>query len=354
MAGNMKSSFTVFLCSTYTDLSSERTAVLEAVRKLQLHHDSMEFFGARSSLPIETCLEEVRNSDILVVIIGFKYGTLVPGLPISFSEAEYQEGYRLGKPCLIYLRDDNVPILPRYIERNAERLQALERFKDELKARHTVATFKEASDLAVSVAADLSRTVKAFEENIPSAGGGGRRKTDYPVLEEIKAMARRALEKRVSEQALLEAVGHAVKSLLAAEEGNRPVRVYLSYSTQDHYVVDKFISFLTSKNINILVDIQGLTTGEKWQERIKDVIKSADILIVFLSKNSIKSKWVQSEISYFMSLQINEPREYKIIPVRLDHTEIPALLRSVKYLDLRDQNIDRAIEELSVAIKNYL
>ena len=30
----------------------------------------MEFFGAQPGRPIETCLEEVRNSDVLVVIVG--------------------------------------------------------------------------------------------------------------------------------------------------------------------------------------------------------------------------------------------------------------------------------------------
>src|SRR5437879_13419304 len=113
-----KSTLTVFLCSTYSDLTAERTSVLEAIRRLQLKHDSMEFFGARTSQTIETCLEEVRASDILVVIVGHKYGTMVPNQAISFSEAEYSEGIRLGKPCLVYFRDDNVPVLPRDVERD--------------------------------------------------------------------------------------------------------------------------------------------------------------------------------------------------------------------------------------------
>ena len=86
----MKSPLTVFVCSTYSDLSEEREAVLDAIRRLQLQHDSMEFFGARADQPIETCLAEVRRSNILVVIVGHRYGTLVPELGISFSEAEYK------------------------------------------------------------------------------------------------------------------------------------------------------------------------------------------------------------------------------------------------------------------------
>src|SRR5215213_1159029 len=101
----MTTSLTVFVCSTFSDLSAEREAVLDAIRRLQLQHDSMEFFGARAEQPIETCLEEVRRSDVIVVIVGHRYGSIAPDLGISYSEAEYSEGYRLGKPCLIYIRD---------------------------------------------------------------------------------------------------------------------------------------------------------------------------------------------------------------------------------------------------------
>jgi hypothetical protein len=73
-------SFTVFVCSTFSDLSQEREGVLDAIRRLKLQHDSMEFFGARAEQPIETCLQEVRASEVLVVIVGHRYGTIVPGL----------------------------------------------------------------------------------------------------------------------------------------------------------------------------------------------------------------------------------------------------------------------------------
>jgi Domain of unknown function (DUF4062) len=161
----MKRSLTVFLCSIYTDLTEERDRVLDAVRRLQLQPDSMESFGARADLPIETCLAEVRRSDILVVIVGHRYGSLVPNLNVSFSEAEYREGYRLGKPCLVYLRDENVPVLPKHVERDPEKLRLLEAWKETLTTRHTPKVFTNAHELAVQVAADLSRTVQAVEES---------------------------------------------------------------------------------------------------------------------------------------------------------------------------------------------
>jgi putative nucleotidyltransferase with HDIG domain len=153
----------VFLCSTFTDLTDERKSVLEAIRRVQLQHDSMEFFGARAKVPIKTCLEEVRKSDVLVVILGHRYGNLVPGRGISFSEAEYREGHRLRKPCLVYFRDDNVPVLPKNVERDSAKSLLLDKWKERLGKRHTIGSFTAASDLALQVAADLGLTLRTLQ-----------------------------------------------------------------------------------------------------------------------------------------------------------------------------------------------
>jgi Domain of unknown function (DUF4062) len=151
----MSASFTVFVCSTFDDLEQEREGVLDAIRRVQQRHNAMEFFGARPGRPIDVCLDEVRKSDLLVVIVGLKYGSLPPGMGISYSQAEYEEGARLEKDCLVYLRDDDVPILPKYVERDPEKLRLLDEWKRTLNAKHTIAKFPDWPHLAVQVAADL-------------------------------------------------------------------------------------------------------------------------------------------------------------------------------------------------------
>ena len=98
-----------------------------------------------------------------MVIVGLKYGSLPPDMGVSYSQAEYEEGGRLEKPCLVYLRDDDVPILPKHVERDPDKLKLLEARKQALNARHTVAKFEDWPGLAVQVAADLGHFLLVVE-----------------------------------------------------------------------------------------------------------------------------------------------------------------------------------------------
>lgn len=146
----------MFLCSTYADLAEERGLVLDAIRRLQQQHHAMEFFGARSDSPIETCLDEVRKSDLVVVVVGHRYGSLVADRDISYSQAEYEEAVRLPRPVHVYIRrgeptgnDAQEP----------EQQRRLDAFKALLSSRHTVAMFQDGQDLPVQVVADISRVL---------------------------------------------------------------------------------------------------------------------------------------------------------------------------------------------------
>ena len=67
----------VFLSSTFLDLVGEREAVLKALHKKSASTLAMEYFVATPTTPRETALEKLRNSDVMVLVIGFKAGTLL-------------------------------------------------------------------------------------------------------------------------------------------------------------------------------------------------------------------------------------------------------------------------------------
>ena len=347
----MASPLTVFLCSTYSDLIEEREGVLDAIRRLQLQHDSMEFFGARPGRPLETCLEEVRRSDVLIVVVGHRYGTVAPEIGISFSEAEYEEGFRLRKPCLVYMRADTVPVLPSNVEQDAEKIGLWRRWKQTLQTRHTVATFTDANDLAVQVAADLGRTAQSLAEGERTARAAFGA-AEPALKEEINELLDGARARGVHEATLLSTVRRAVAALLAAE-GRRETTVFLSYARADQEIVEAVAGGLRAAGMKVWFDQDDVKLGSNWIQEIERALDSADFFCFFLSPASMGSQWAQRELDVALYRQVSENQQTVLLPVLLADTEIPPLLRNIQYLDLRDGDVARAVGELTAAIGHH-
>ena len=347
----VKTPLTVFVCSTFSDLNEEREAVLDAIRRLRLQHDSMEFFGARANQPIETCLQEVRRSNILVVIVGHRYGSLLPEANISFSEAEYSEGYALEKPCLVYIRDENVPILPKHMERDPDRLKRLEQWKKTLQTRHTVAAFQGSTDLAVQVAADLSRTISALEET-GRAREKARSESSVPLLDEISKLIEEAMKVGVTEHSLLSSIRRSVSEAVS-ETKQLGATVFLSYASADREIVRRVANGLSKAGLHLWFDQSSLMPGADWVREIESGLDTADFIVFFISRHSAHSGSAQKELQIALHRQVLGEHGAVLLPVLLEQADVPPLLRQIHWVDMMDRNVDRTVEQLVRAIRRY-
>jgi hypothetical protein len=131
----------VFVSSTFIDLKEERNQVLEAIKYLQYKEIAMEYWGANPKEPIESCLNKVRKSNIFIGIIAHLYGNIVEKTGKSFTQMEYEEALRLNLPCLIYFKNEDVEVLPSFVERNPDSIKKLDEFKRTLSKKHTIGFF---------------------------------------------------------------------------------------------------------------------------------------------------------------------------------------------------------------------
>jgi hypothetical protein len=104
----------VFISSTCYDLLDLRAELHEGLRDLgveALFSDLKESDFVVSSAPdvnsIETCLANLRESDVVVVVLSQRYGPKLGGPfgEISATHCEYNEARRLNKPLYFYVRD---------------------------------------------------------------------------------------------------------------------------------------------------------------------------------------------------------------------------------------------------------
>jgi hypothetical protein len=105
----------VFVSSTYTDLFDYRQAVCDRIRQIVAVDVSMENLGARDERPKDECLRLVGESDIFIGIYAHRYGSIPKVEKKSITELEYQAATEAGIKRLIYMIDENVPCLRKFI-----------------------------------------------------------------------------------------------------------------------------------------------------------------------------------------------------------------------------------------------
>jgi hypothetical protein len=81
-------------------------AALDAVARAGMTPVDMRYFAARDGQPAEYCRKRVRECEIYVAVVGFRYGSIVPGEAVSYTELEFQAASAAGLPRLVFLQDE--------------------------------------------------------------------------------------------------------------------------------------------------------------------------------------------------------------------------------------------------------
>lgn len=88
----------VFISSTYVDLKDERQAAVQAILKAGHIPAGMELFTAGDKSQMETIKRWIDESDIYMLILGGRYGSIEPTTSLSYTELEYDYAVEKEKP----------------------------------------------------------------------------------------------------------------------------------------------------------------------------------------------------------------------------------------------------------------
>lgn len=94
----MKKKLQVFVSSTYSDLLAERQAAVSAILKSGNIPAGMELFTAGDKSQLETIKSWIDESDVYMLILGGRYGSIEPNSGLSYTEFEFDYASQLGKP----------------------------------------------------------------------------------------------------------------------------------------------------------------------------------------------------------------------------------------------------------------
>lgn len=144
-------------------------------------------------------------------------------------------------------------------------------------------------------------------------------------------------------------------------EPKRPLKVFLSYASQDKPLVRELSRRLVGEGwIDTWQDEKNLLPGQDWRVKIEEAVEEADIVIIVLSQHSVsKEGHVQKELRYAREIALEKPEEaIFLIPMRLDECEVPRGLRFYQWVDYfgerKNEGYDSLVESLQLRYEEKL
>jgi hypothetical protein len=128
-------------------------------------------------------------------------------------------------------------------------------------------------------------------------------------------------------------------------------KVFVSHASEDkeRFAVG-FATKLRTNGIDAWLDKWEIGPGDSLVDKIfEEGIGQADAFIIVLSKASVQKKWVRAELNVGVVNRIQ--KNTKLIPVVIDHCEIPSSLQNTAYVRVEDHNdYDEVLDRIVMAI----
>lgn len=96
----------IFISSTYSDLLEERQAAVATVLKAGHIPAGMELFSAGDKSQLDVIKSWIDDSDVYMLILGTRYGSIEPISKLGYTEVEYDYAVATGKPFFALVMSD--------------------------------------------------------------------------------------------------------------------------------------------------------------------------------------------------------------------------------------------------------
>ena len=136
--------------------------------------------------------------------------------------------------------------------------------------------------------------------------------------------------------AVLAAVGAAYSIWLSRrlERDRDTRRVFIVYARPDIETAQRVAAELRDIGVDPWLDMERLEPGSVWREEVFKALQSSSAAVVLLSNNFQHSELSQRELRAAMGILKGHGTQSPVIPVRIDESEVPDMLRHIQWVDL--------------------
>lgn len=128
---------------------------------------------------------------------------------------------------------------------------------------------------------------------------------------------------------------------------NSPLRLFLSHNSADKDYVRPLAAALQLAGASVWFDEWAIRPGDSITAAISDGLSTVDVFVLIWSAQAVNSPWVASELNSALSRCIADGSR-RFIPVRLDETPLPELMRHLAYIDGTAGHLDVARKILGI------
>ncbi|MFJ4328200.1 toll/interleukin-1 receptor domain-containing protein [Streptomyces tricolor] len=121
---------------------------------------------------------------------------------------------------------------------------------------------------------------------------------------------------------------------------------FMSHNHRDKPHVTPFAAKMKLVGAQIWLDEWEIFPGDTIVGKVNQALDAVDTLLLFWSSGAAASNWVNTEMEAALTRKLSEG-DLRIIPIKLDDTPLPPLLRPLMYVSLEDgADIDAAVRRI--------
>jgi len=135
-------------------------------------------------------------------------------------------------------------------------------------------------------------------------------------------------------------LAHLEPEAFLEQKSPKPLMVFLCHSKDDKEIVRKLYWQLIKDNYDVWFDEEKLIPGQDWDLEIRKAVRSSDIVVICLSKNSVaKAGYIQKEIKFALDVADEQPEgSIFLIPARFEESNVPSRLSRYQWVNMFEEN----------------
>lgn len=151
----------VFISST-SDLAAFRKVLEEQVKACDMVPEMYEYWPQGNTTPSDACCAKVLSSDILVCVLGAKYGYVKPDSGMSMTEMELKCALQAGKPVLVYVLKDYKDRMKGLLPDEKEAVEKQNRLIERIETERLIKYITDETSLSTISGRELERLKSSF------------------------------------------------------------------------------------------------------------------------------------------------------------------------------------------------